>query len=100
MTNADDKTPWKALTEQLEIAGHRLLETVTGLAAEGNVRRLRIRTGTGEVFMEIPLTAGAIAGGAVVLTAPWLAAIGAIAGVAAKAHIEIVREGDGPAKDA
>ena len=95
MTDQDHKendNQWKSFTDQLEIAGHKLIDVVTGLAAEGNVRTLRIRAETGPVFIEIPLTAGAIAGGVVVLTAPWLAAIGAIAGIAAKVHIEVVRE--------
>lgn len=95
MTDQDHKendNQWKSFTDQVEIAGHKLIEAVTGLAAEGNVRTLRIRTETGPVFLEIPLTAGALAGGVVVLTAPWLAAIGAIAGIAAKVHIEVVRE--------
>lgn len=92
MTDKENNGQWKSFTDQVEIAGHKLIEAVTSLAAEGNVRTLRIRTESGPVFMEIPLTAGAIAGGVVVLTAPWLAAIGAIAGIAAKVHIEIIRE--------
>ncbi len=88
----ENDNQWKSFTDQVEIAGHKLTEAVTELAAEGNVRTLRIRTETGPAFLEIPLTAGAIAGGVVVLTAPWLAAIGAIAGIAAKVHIEVVRE--------
>ena len=92
MTDNDNSGQWRSFTDQVEITGHKLIEGVTGLAAEGNVRTLRIRTETGPAFMEIPLTAGAIAGGAVVLTAPRLAAIGAIASLATKVHIEIVRE--------
>jgi hypothetical protein len=92
MTDNDNGSQWKSFSHQVEIAGHKLIEAVTGLAAEGNVRTLRIRTEAGPVFMEIPLTAGAVAGGVVVLTAPRLAAIGAIAGLAAKVHIEVVRE--------
>lgn len=94
MTEDNNQSQWKSFSDQIEIAGHKLIEAVTGLVNEGNVRTLRIRTEAGPVFMEIPLTAGAITGGVVVLTAPWLAAIGAIAGLAAKVHIEIVREGD------
>lgn len=92
MTDKAENGRWKSFTDQVEIAGHNLIEAVRGLAAEGNVRTLRIRTEAGPVFMEIPLTAGAIAGGVVALTAPWLAATGAIAGIAAKVNIEIVRE--------
>lgn len=92
MTDADKTAPWKTLSDQMEIAGHHLIETVSGPISQGNVRTLRIKTGTGQVFLEIPRTAGAVAGGVVVLTAPWLAAIGAIAGVAGKVHLEIVRQ--------
>ena len=83
---------WQTFTDQLDIAGHRLTETVAGLVSESNVRTLRIRTGEGHPFLEIPLTAGAVAGGILVLTAPWLAAIAAIAGIANKVQIEIVRD--------
>ena len=100
MTNKDNDGPWESFTEQVEIAGHGLIEAVTGWVAEGNVRNLRIRTEAGPVFLEIPLTAGALAGGVVVLTAPWLAAIGAIAGLAAKVHIEIVRDETPPDAEA
>ena len=92
MTDADKNAPWRNLGDQMEIAGHHLIETVSGLISQGNVRTLRIKTGTGQVFLEIPLTTGAVAGGVVVLTAPWLAAIGAIAGVAGKVQLEIVRQ--------
>jgi predicted dinucleotide-binding enzyme len=95
MTDSE-KDAWKTFTDQVEIAGHRLIDTVSGLVAEGNVRTLRIRTGEGHTFMEIPLTAGAVAGGIVVLTAPWLAAIGAIAGIASKVHLEVVRDATAP----
>jgi hypothetical protein len=94
MTDAKDS--WKTLSEQVEIAGHRLIDTVNGLVSEGNVRTLRIRTGEGHTFLEIPLTAGAVAGGLVVLTAPWLAAIAAIAGIAGKVSVEVVRDAAGP----
>lgn len=96
----DNKTnSWKTFTDQLDIAGHRLTDTVVGLVSESNVRTLRIRTGEGHPFLEIPLTAGAVAGGILVLTAPWLAAIAAIAGIANKVQIEIVRDVVDPVED-
>ena len=85
----------RSFTEEIEIAGHQLIETIRSLLAEGNVSRVRIRAEDGRVFLEIPLTAGALAGGVVVLTAPWLAAIGAIAGLAARVKVEIVRDDAG-----
>ena len=95
MTTEDPRN--RSFTEEIEIAGHQLIEQVKTLVAEGNVRRLRIRAESGQVFLEIPLTAGALAGGVVVLTAPWLAAIGAIAGLAARVKLEIIRNDDDPA---
>lgn len=84
----------RSFSEEIEIAGHQLIERIKDLVAEGNIRLLRIRAENGQIFLEIPLTTGAIAGGVVVLTAPWLAAIGAIAGLAARVSIEIVRTKD------
>ena len=90
---SEDNPKDRSFSEEIEIAGHQLIERIRELVAEGNVRLVRIRTESGQVFLEIPLTAGAIAGGVVVLAAPWLAAIGAIAGLATRVSIEIVRTG-------
>jgi len=81
----------RSLGEEIEVAGHQLVDKIRSLIAEGNVRSLRVRAESGQIFLEIPLTAGAAAGGLVVLTAPWLAAIGALAGLATKLRLEIVR---------
>ncbi|WP_421952621.1 DUF4342 domain-containing protein [Pelagibacterium sp.] len=61
----------RSFTEEFETAGHQLIARIKELLAEGNVRTLRIKTGSGDVFLEIPLTAGTIAGGVVTLAAPW-----------------------------
>lgn len=90
-----DKTSWKTFTEEIEVAGSQLMEEINKLLAEGNVRRLRIRSEKGDVFLDVPLTAGAVAGGVVVIAAPWLAVIAAVAGLVAKVKVEIVRE-EGP----
>ncbi|WP_248304910.1 DUF4342 domain-containing protein [Devosia sp. FKR38] len=91
--NPDGK---RSFTEEIEIAGHQLVEQIKSLMAEGNVRKLRIHVGTGDTVLEIPLTAGAIAGGVVALTAPWLAAIAALAALATKVRLEVVRDDDTP----
>jgi hypothetical protein len=44
------------------------------------------------VAVDIPLTVGALAGGALVLAAPALAIIGAIAAFATKVKVQIVRQ--------
>jgi len=93
MTGTDkNKTEDKSWVEGIEIAGEQLVEKIKELAAEGKVRRLRILEPDGDIAVDIPLTVGAIAGGAMVLAAPILAIVGAIAAFAAKVKIEIVRE--------
>lgn len=84
----------RTFTEEIEIAGNQLVEEIKRLVAEGNVRQIRIKDADGDVFMETPLTFGAIAGGVVVLAAPWLAILGVIAALVTNVKIEVVREAD------
>jgi hypothetical protein len=83
-----------AITEEIEIAGSQLVEKVKGLLAEGKVRQLRIKAADGDIYLETPLTIGVIAGGAVVLAAPWLAILGVLAALITRVQIETVREVD------
>jgi hypothetical protein len=96
----DKKSSWETFTEEIEVAGHQLLEEINRLLAEGNVRRLQIRSEKGDIYLSVPLTAGAVAGGVVVVAAPWLAVIAAIAGIAGKLKLEIARETAEPDKPA
>jgi hypothetical protein len=83
----------KTFTEEIEIAGNQVVERVKELVEEGNVRQLRIKSAEGDdVFLEMPLTIGVVAGGAIALAAPWLAMLGAFAALVARVKIEIVRE--------
>jgi len=86
-----NETPW---IEEIEIAGSQLVERVKELIAEGNVRRLILRTQDDALIMEIPLTAGAVFGGVVTLFAPLLAALGALAALIARVKVQIVRVED------
>ncbi len=94
MTEEKSKNRWKTFTEEVEVAGHQLIEEVTRLVSEGNVRKLRVRSQNSDVVFEVPLTAGAVVGGVFVLAAPALAVLGALAGLLAKVKIEIVRNVD------
>ena len=91
MTN---KTEDKSWIEEIELAGEQLVEKIKELAQESQVRRVRILEPDGDIAVDIPLSVGAIAGGALVLAAPVLAVLGAIAAFATKVRIEIVREDD------
>jgi len=101
MTDENSKNRWETFTEEVEVAGHQLMDEVTRLVAEGNVRKLRVRSEHSDVVFEVPLTAGAVVGGVVVLAAPALAVLGALAGLLAKVRIEVVRnvEEDGADED-
>jgi pimeloyl-ACP methyl ester carboxylesterase len=94
----DNKSGWETFTEEIEVAGTEVVEEINRLLAEGNVRRLKIRSERGDVFLSVPLTAGAVAGGVVVIAAPWLAVIAAIAGIASRLKLEITRDPPEPGK--
>lgn len=97
MTDQNDR--WKTFAEEIEVAGHQLVEKITQLIKDGNVRLVRVKSEKGDVFLEIPLTVGAAAGGVVALAAPWLVILGGVAGLLAKVKIEVVRT-DAPEDDA
>lgn len=94
----EKKGGWKTFTEEIEVTGQQLLETINRLIAEGNVRKLNIKSESGDVFLSVPLTGGALAGGIIMLGAPWLALIAGVAGLLAKVRLEIVRS-EPPAAD-
>lgn len=84
----------KTYVEEFEIDAGQLVDRVKQLIREGNVRRLIIRKSDGEVLMEVPLTAGVVAGGALTLMLPVLAALGAMAALLAEVKIQVVRTTD------
>jgi hypothetical protein len=94
----DPKNAWKTFVQEIEVSGQHLLAEINKLIAEGNVRKLVVKTDDGHVFLTIPLTAGAVAGGILTVGAPWLAVLAAIAGVVAKVKLEVVRDVEDSAK--
>ena len=82
--------------EEIEVTGDHLVGRIKELLAEGNVRRLIIRSPEGKVMFEVPLTAGVAVGGVVTILAPVLAAIGALAALVANVKVEIVRDPEEP----
>jgi vacuolar-type H+-ATPase subunit I/STV1 len=85
----------RTFVEEFEVEGRQLVERVRELIREGNVRRLRIKDARGKYLIEVPLTMGVVGGGVLVLAAPTLAALSALAGLVANVRIEIVREAEG-----
>jgi hypothetical protein len=90
MDNNTEK-PHRTVFEEIEVSGGQLIEKIKELIREGNVRTLRLRAGDG-FALEMPVTVGAVAGGVVMLTAPWLAVIGVIAAMVAKVKLEVERD--------
>lgn len=90
----ENKRTW---TEEIEVASEELIASVKRLAAEGRVSRIRLVEPDGDIVLEMPLTIGAIAGGAVVIAAPLLAILGAVAAFVTKVRLEVVRTGSPPA---
>ena len=91
MTQTDNKdVEQKTFQEELQVMGEQLLTRVKELIHEGNVRRIIIKQ-EDHTLVEIPLSVGIGVGIVSVLTAPMLAALGAIGALLTKCTIEVVR---------
>ena len=90
MSEAEKKSVW----EEIEVAGNQLVDKIKELAEEGRVRQVRISSAEGDAFLEAPLNISLAVSGVVVLAAPWLAVLGAIAGIVTKVKVEIERTDD------
>ena len=99
-TSSNGEGKKRTWIEEIEVAGEELLARVKQLAADNKVKRVRIVEPDGDIALEIPLTYGAIAGGAVVLAAPVLAVLGTLGAFAARFKIEIVNEDTEEKEDA
>lgn len=75
-------------TEEFKVNGEDLLAKVKALIAEGNVRRITVKSKEGKNIVELPLTVG-IVGAAL---APILAAVGAMAALVTECSIVVERE--------
>jgi hypothetical protein len=87
-------------TEEFHISGAALIDKIKELIHEGNVRQLTLADEDGDFRLEMPLTVGVLAGGAVTLVAPWLAIIGVVAGLVTKVKVVVEREEEDMPPDA
>lgn len=90
--------PSRTFVDVIEVTGGQLIDKIKEVINNGNVRTLRIRAGE-DFSLEMPVTVGAIAGGVVVLAAPWLAVIGVIAAMVTKVKVEVERDEETPPAD-
>jgi len=90
--NSSDDGKKQTVMEEIKVSGANLLDKVKALAKQGNVRTLKIIAEDGDVFLKTPLNVGLVVGGVVVLAAPWLAILGAVAALVSEAKIVIERD--------
>jgi hypothetical protein len=89
MSAAPNEKVW---SEEFEVTGRAVVDTVKDLLHEGNVRRVTIKNAEGKTVISVPVTVGVIG----VLVAPTVAAIGAIVAMGADYTIVVERhEGAG-----
>jgi len=74
--------------ERFTVSGNNLVEKVKELVRQGNIRRVRL-IHEEKALIDIPLSIGAPAAAVVVLAAPLLAALAAIAALVKECTIEI-----------
>lgn len=86
--SACGKSVKQTTSEEILVASENLIQRVKELLSEGSVTRIIIKNEEDKVLLEVPATIGVIG----VLIAPWLAALGAIAGLATNAKLTIIRE--------
>jgi len=78
--------------EEFKVRGKDLVEKVREVIHQGNVRRIIVRDGKGNTFMEIPLTVATVG----VILAPVLAAVGTLAALVADFTIVVEKAAPQP----
>ena len=76
------------MVEQINKTVKEIITKIEELISEGNLRRIIIRDQNGDIYLEIPVILGAV----VTIAAPFVTAIGAIAGFAANFSVEIIKK--------
>jgi uncharacterized membrane protein YvbJ len=74
--------------EEFTVRSEDLVSKIKDLVHEGDVSRIIVRDENGKTLLEIPVWAGIVG----TILAPWLAALGAIAALATKCTITVIRQ--------
>jgi hypothetical protein len=90
---AETRKEW---TEEIRVAGNRVVDRIKEMIREGNIRKIVVLKGDGSVLKEFPLTQGMAVGGLLAFLAPGLAALGALVAFATDIRIQVVRTGEPP----
>jgi CBS domain-containing protein len=77
-----------------KVSGDGLLGKVKEIMKDVKVKRVVIKDDKDKVLLSIPVTWGAAGAAALVFLAPWLAALGVIAGIVTRCTIEVEKSAD------
>lgn len=102
------KTPQRTnpFVERIEVAGDQLVAKLNELLHDINARRVVIKDQRGQELLSLPLNVSVVAGGLLSVASPVLAAVGALAALVARVHLEVERtdvpgfDADAPGGDA
>ena len=72
-----------------EVSAGGLVGKVKEIFQDASVKRIVIKDESGKVLLSIPVTWGTAGAVAMITLAPWLAALGVIAGIVARCKIEV-----------
>jgi hypothetical protein len=76
------------IKEEYVVRSEDLVGPIKGLIHEGDVTRIIVKDEAGKTLLEIPAWAGIVG----TILAPWLAALGAIAALATRCTITVIRQ--------
>lgn len=79
-------------TDEYSISSDGLIGKVKEIVNDVKVKRIIVKDEKGKILLSIPITWGAAGAMATVFLAPWLAALGVIAGIVTKCKIEVEKE--------
>jgi hypothetical protein len=75
--------------EVFQVSPEKLIEKFKEIAKDANVKRIVVKNESGRMVLSVPVTWGAAGVVATLAFAPWLAALGVIAGVATRCTLEV-----------
>jgi hypothetical protein len=77
--------------EVFDLDPDKLVEKFKEVTKDASVKRIVVRNETGQTVLSVPVTWGAVGAVATLAMAPWLAALGVLAGVANRYTLEVER---------
>ncbi len=77
--------------EVFHLSPEKLVEKFKEVSKDASVKRIVVKNESGTTILSVPVTWGAAGALATLALAPWLAALGVIAGVATKCTLEVER---------